>query len=184
MSIPICHSSENTPLPTIGTQEVGLTAGYLLPVRLKHNSESKQRCPAAMPSWMITLTDPIGQGWYQGQFSIGAEAVYIEFHEPVVSNGVGFTPKIKYSFVADDRIRPYVEFAGGPFWTDLGNRIPEQGSEWNFIVTAGVGCSVFITPRASINLGARFQHISCADTCYPNVGLNSIMPFGGFFYYF
>ena len=183
MSSP-CHAEEIAPHVTIGTQEVGLTAGYLLPMRLTTDHTTKQKGPALMPSWMMTLTEPIGQGWYRGQVSIGAEVVYIQFQEPVVSNGVGFTPKIKYTFVAGNRIRPYAEFAGGPFWTDFTNQVPEESSSFNFILTAGVGCSYFITGQTSINVGYRFHHISNAGTSYPNFGLNSSLPFGGFSFYF
>ncbi|HEY7534062.1 MAG TPA: acyloxyacyl hydrolase, partial [Nitrospiraceae bacterium] len=80
--------------------------------------------------------------------------------------------------------RPYVEFAGGPFWTDLGNEIPEESSELNFILTAGVGISFFVSSQAAINIGYRFHHISNAGTSYPNYGINSSLPFGGFSYYF
>ena len=179
-----CHAGEVSPRITIGTQEVGLAAGYLLPMRLTTDHTTKQKGPALMPSWMMTLTDPIGHGWYRGQVSIGAEMVYIQFQEPVVSDGIGFTPKIKYLFVADNRIRPYAEFAGGPFWTDFTNKVPEESSSFNFILTAGVGCSFFITSQASINIGYRFHHISNAGTSQPNVGLNSSLPFGGFSFYF
>jgi len=179
-----CHAEEITPQATIGTQEVGLSAGYLLPMRLTTDHTTKQKGPALMPSWMMTVTEPIGQSWYRGQVSIGAEVVYIQFQEPVVSNGAGFTPKIKYIFVADNRIRPYVEFAGGPFWTDFTNQVPEESSSFNFILTAGVGCSFFITAQTSINVGYRFHHISNAGTSYPNLGLNSSLPFGGFSFYF
>jgi len=178
------HAADPAPEITIGTQEVGLSAGYLLPERLTKHHVTKQQGPAFMPSWMITLTDPIGDGWYRGQVSIGAEVVYIQFQEPVLTHGVGFNPKIKYTFVADNRIRPYVEFAGGPFWTDLGNKIPEESSELNFILTAGVGISYFVTSQASINIGYRFQHFSNAGTSYPNYGINSSLPFGGFSYFF
>ena len=178
------HADDVAPHITIGTQEVGLAAGYLLPMRLTTDHTTKQKGPALMPSWMITLTDPIGRGWYQGQISIGAEAVYIQFQEPVVSNGIGFTPKIKYMFVADSRIRPYVEFAGGPFWTDFTNKVPEESSSFNFILTAGVGCSYFVSSQAAINVGYRFHHISNAGTSQPNVGLNSSLPYGGFTFYF
>jgi lipid A 3-O-deacylase len=60
------HAEEIAPQVTIGTQEVGLTAGYLLPMRLTTDHTTKQKGPALMPSWMMTLTDPIGQGWYRG----------------------------------------------------------------------------------------------------------------------
>ena len=181
---PHSEAEEIAPQVTIGTQEVGLTAGYLLPMRLTTDHTTKQKGPALMPSWMMTLTDPVGQGWYRGQVSIGAEVVYIQFQEPFVSNGAGFTPKIKYTFVAHNRIRPYAEFAGGPFWTDFTNRVPEESSSFDFILTAGVGCSFFVTSQTAINVGYRFHHISNAGTSYPNIGLNSSLPFGGFSFYF
>lgn len=183
-SIPISYGGENVPRPTIGTQEIGLSAGYLLPDCLRTKCKTKQSGPAFMPSWMMTLTDPIGDSWYQGQVSLGAEIVYIQFQEPVFSHGVGFTPKIKYTFVAEDRIRPYIEFAGGPFWNDLGGNIPEQHSQFAFILTGGLGVSYFLTDQAAVNVGYRFQHISNAGTSHPNVGLNSSLPFGGFSFYF
>ncbi|ALA58858.1 acyloxyacyl hydrolase [Nitrospira moscoviensis] len=177
-------SSDVSPAITVGTQEVGLTAGYLLPHRLTTDHTTKQQGPAFMPSWMMTLTDPVGDGWYRGQVLIGAEMVYLQFREPVLTHGVGFTPKIKYMFAALDRVRPYVEFAGGPFWTDLGGRIPEESSQFNFVLTAGVGLSYFITSQTALNVGYRFHHISNAGTRYPNLGLNASLPFGGFSFYF
>lgn len=184
MTLAVAQASDVSPAITVGTQEVGLTAGYLLPHRLTTDHTTKQQGPAVMPSWMMTLTDPVGDGWYRGQVSIGAEVVYIQFQEPVLTHGIGFTPKIKYSFVALDRVRPYVEFAGGPFWTDLGGRIPEESTQFNFVLTAGFGVSWFITPQTAFNVGYRFHHISNAGTHYPNLGLNSSLPFGGFSFYF
>ena len=184
MIAPGAYAAEGSPAITVGTQEVGLTAGYMLPHRLTADHTTKQKGPAFMPSWMMTLTDPVGDGWYRGQVSIGAEVVYIQFNEPVLTHGIGFTPKIKYSFVALDRVRPYVEFAGGPFWTDLGGKIPEESSRFNFVLTAGFGLSWFITPQTSLNVGYRFHHISNAGTRYPNLGLNASLPFGGFSFYF
>ena len=183
-SAPIGFAGENVSRPTIGTQEIGLSAGYLLSDCLRARCKTEQSGPAFMPSWMMTMTDPIGDSWYQGQLSLGAEAVYIQFQEPVLSHGVGFTPKIKYTFVASDRIRPYVEFAGGPFWNDLAGNIPEQHSQFNFILTGGLGISYFVTGQTAVNAGYRFQHISNAGTSSPNVGLNSSLPFAGFSFYF
>ena len=172
------------PQITVGTQEIGLSAGYMLPHRLTVDHTTKQQGLAFMPSWMMTVTDPVGDSWYRGQVSLGAEVVYIQFREPFLTHGMGFTPKIKYTVVAHDRIRPYAEFAGGPFWTDLAGKIPEESSRFNFILTAGFGCSYFITPQMSLNVGYRFHHISNAGTRYPNLGLNSSLPFGGFSFYF
>jgi len=178
------HAADPTPKITVGTQEVGLSVGYLLPHRLTQDHTTKQQGVALMPSWMMTLTDPIGGSWYRGQVSLGAEMVYIEFQEPFLTHGLGFTPKIKYTFIALDRLRPYVEFAGGPFWTDLAGKIPEESSRFNFILTAGFGISYFLTNQVALNVGYRFQHISNAGTHYPNLGLNASLPFGGFSFYF
>lgn len=178
------HAADPTPQITVGTQEVGLSVGYLLPHRLTQDHTTKQQGVAFMPSWMMTLSDPIGNSWYQGQVSVGAEMVYIQFQEPFVTHGVGFAPKIKYTFVALDRIRPYAEFAGGPFWTDLAGKIPEESGQFNFVLMAGFGFSYFLTDQAALNAGYRFNHISNGGTQYPNLGLNASLPYGGFSFYF
>ena len=178
------HAADPTPQITVGTQEVGLSVGYLLPHRLTQDHTTKQQGVAFMPSWMMTLSDPIGNSWYQGQVSVGAEMVYIQFQEPFVTHGVGFAPKIKYTFVALDRVRPYAEFAGGPFWTDLAGKIPEESSRFNFVLMAGFGVSYFLTDQAALNVGYLFNHISNGGTRYPNLGLNSSLPYGGFSFYF
>jgi lipid A 3-O-deacylase len=181
---PGVRADDVSPTITVGTQEVGLTAGYMFSHRLTELHTTKQHGPALMPSWMMTLTDPIGDSWYRGQVSIGAEMVYLQFREPILTHGVGFTPRIKYTFVALGRLRPYAEFTGGPFWTDLGGNIDEQANEFNFVLTGGVGVSWFLTPQLAANAGYRFHHISNAGTAFPNLGLNASLPFGGFSFYF
>jgi len=184
MTATALHAAEISPKITLGTQEIGLNVGYLLPHRLTTDHTTKQQGPVFMPYWMMTVTDPIGNSWYRGQISLGAEMVYIQFQEPILTHGVGFAPKIKYSFVALDRIRPYAEFAGGPFWTDLAGKIPEESSQFNFVLMAGFGVSYFLTDQTALNIGYRFQHISNAGTHYPNLGLNASLPFGGFSFIF
>ncbi|HET9606428.1 MAG TPA: acyloxyacyl hydrolase [Nitrospira sp.] len=179
-----CEAGDSIPHLTVGTQEIGLSAGYLLPHRLTNEHTTKQSGPAIMPSWAMVLTDPIGWRWVRGQLMLGVEIVYIQFQEPELTHGVGFTPKIKWMFEGTGRLRPYIEFAGGPFYTDLGGRIPEESARFNFILTAGGGLSWFVTPHLSFNIGYRFHHISNAGTRYPNLGLNSSLPFGGFSFYF
>ena len=184
MTASLVEAEGISPIITVGTQEVGLTTGYLFGHRLTDLHTTKQHGPALMPSWMMTLTDPVGNSWYRGQVSLGAEMVYVEFEEPLLTHGVGFTPRIKYTFVALGHIRPYVEFAGGPFWTDLGGRVPEEATEFNFMLKGGGGVSWFFTPRLAVNVGYRFNHISNAGTAFPNLGLNASLPFGGFSFYF
>jgi lipid A 3-O-deacylase len=180
----ICRADEIVPHLTVGTQEISLSAGYLLPHRLTDQHTTKQSGPAFMPSWAMVLTDPVGWRWLRGQLMLGAEIVYIQFQEPELTHGVGFTPKIKWMFEGTGRLRPYVEFAGGPFYTDLAGQIPEESARFNFILTAGGGLSWFFSSQFSFNVGYRFHHISNAGTRYPNLGLNSSLPFGGFSFYF
>lgn len=184
LATPSVQADDVVPTITVGTQEVGLTSGYLFSHRLTELHTTKQHGPAVMPSWMMTITDPIGDSWYRGQVSLGAEMVYLEFREPLVTHGIGFTPRIKYTFVALGRLRPYLEFTGGPFWTDLGGRIREQANEFNFVLSGGVGVSWFLTRQLAVNAGYRFHHISNAGTAFPNLGLNASLPFGGFSFYF
>lgn len=184
LAVPNVQADGGVPTITVGTQEVGLTAGYMFSHRLTELHTTKQHGPAVMPSWMMTITDPIGDSWYRGQVSLGAEMVYLEFREPLVTHGIGFTPRIKYTFVALGRLRPYLEFTGGPFWTDLGGRIREQANEFNFVLSGGIGLSWFLTPQLAVNAGYRFHHISNAGTAFPNLGLNASLPFGGFSFYF
>ncbi|HTL61857.1 MAG TPA: acyloxyacyl hydrolase [Nitrospira sp.] len=179
-----CRADEVVPRLTVGTQEIGLLAGYLLPHRLTDKSTTKQSGPAFMPSWAMVLTDPAGPRWLRGQLMFGAEIVYIQFQEPVLTHGVGFAPKIKWLFEGTGRLRPYVEFAGGPFYTDLAGQIPEESSRFNFVLSAGGGLSWYVTSQLALNVGYRFLHISNAGTRYPNLGLNSSLPFGGFSFNF
>ena len=167
-----------------GTQEVGLTTGALLPLRLSQAQSTKLQGVGLAPSWMITLTDPIDLGWFSGQLSLGAELPLFRTDEPLAGYGVGFTPKIKYSFVALGRLRPYLEGGGGPIWTDLGGRVPEQPGQFNFLLTATAGCAWFLTPQTALTAGYRFGHISNAGTRHPNSGLNFSQPFLGFLFYY
>ena len=55
-----CKAEEIVPHLTVGSQEISLSAGYLLPVRLTDDHSTKQSGPAFMPSWTMVLTDPVG----------------------------------------------------------------------------------------------------------------------------
>lgn len=168
-----------TPSVTIGTQTVGFTAGPLLPIRLLPGQTSKLFGVAAIPSWTMTLTDTIGSGWYQGQLGVGAELPTFGTAEPVTAYGIGVTPKLIYAFTALNRLRFYVEGGGGPLWTDLGGRVPEQPGQFNFMVWGGAGLSWYFSPQWAVQAGYRFLHISNGGTRNQNSGLNAGIPFVG-----
>lgn len=175
-------ADESSPHATVGTQTVGLTIGPILPIRILATQSSKLFGDAAIPSWTITLTEPFGSSWYQGQLALGAELLTFRTDEPVTAYGVGMTPKLVYTATAFARLRPYLESGGGPLWTNLGGRVPEQSGQFNFVVWGGAGCSFFVTQQWAVNAGYRFVHISNGGARHPNSGLNFSMPFLGFSY--
>ena len=172
---PISHA-------TIGTQTVGLAVGPFFPIRVTPDQSSKLFGAAAIPSWSITITDPIGPNWYQGQVSLGVELLAFGTSEPLTSYGVGITPKLQYTFVGLHRLRPYIEGGGGPIWTDLGGHVPEQPGQFNFVAWGGAGVAWILTPQWALNVGYRFVHISNGGTRTPNSGLNFGLPFAGLSY--
>lgn len=164
----------------IGRQTVGVVVGGMLPVRIMEAQSSKLNGVAVHPSWQITLTDPIGDGWWRGSVALGLEAVFLGIAEPTGTYGVGATPKVVYTSTSFGRFKPYVEGGGGPLWTNFDGRIPEQGSDFNFLVWGGAGASYDLTARWALNAGVRLSHISNSGIESPNSGVNYLLPFVGF----
>lgn len=163
----------------IGKHTVGLVVGGMVPVKLMDTQSSNLNGVAVHPSWQTVLTDPIGDGWWRGAVALGVEAAFLGIAEPTSAYAIGFTPKLSYTFTSFGRLRPYVEGGGGPLWTNFDGRIPEQGSDFNFLVWGGMGASWDMTAQWSLTAGLRFSHISNADTDRPNGGLNYLLPFVG-----
>jgi lipid A 3-O-deacylase len=172
-------AADDSSSPQIGRQTVGLIAGGMLPVRLMPAQASKLYGVAVHPSWQITLTDPVGAGWWSGSIALGAELALLGITEPTGAYGVGFTPKLGYTFSSFGRLKPYLEGGGGPLWTNFDGRIREQGSDFNFLVWGGTGVRYELTPQWALAVGIRFGHISNAGTESPNSGLNYLLPFAG-----
>lgn len=163
----------------IGRQAVSMAVGGMLPVRVIDTQSSKLNGVALHPSWQIALTDPIGNEWWSGSIALGVEAAFLGIAEPTSAYGVGVTPKIVYTLTSFNRLKPYIEGGGGPLWTNFDGRIPEQGSNFNFLVWGGTGATYDLTARWALNAGVRFSHISNGGTDSPNGGLNYLLPFIG-----
>ncbi len=163
----------------IGRQIVGLIVGGMLPVRVLESQSSKLNGVAVHPSWHIALTDPIGNQWWSGSIALGVEAALLGITQPTGAYGIGFTPKIVYTLTSFGRVKPYVEGGGGPLWTNFDGRLPEQGSDFNFLVWGGAGASYELTAQWSLNAGVRISHISNGGTDSQNGGLNYLLPFAG-----
>jgi len=156
-----------------------MVVGGMVPVRVIDTQSSKLNGVAVHPSWQIALTDPIGKEWWSGSIALGVEAALLGIAEPTSAYGIGFTPKLIYTLTSFGRLKPYVDGGGGPLWTNFDGRIPEQGSDFNFLVWGGTGAIYDLTAQWSLNAGLRFSHISNGGTDQPNGGLNYLLPFVG-----
>ena len=172
-------AAEESSSSWIGKQAVGVVVGGMLPVRVMEAQSSKLNGVAVHPSWQVGLTDPVGEGWWRGSVALGVEAALLGIAEPTGAYGVGVTPKLIYIFTAFGRLRPFLEGGGGPLWTNFDGRIPEQGSDFNFLVWGGAGASYDLTKLWALNVGVRFSHISNGGIESPNRGLNYLLPFIG-----
>lgn len=113
----------------------------------------------------------VGAGPFRGALEIGIEPFYQRFIEPERAYFAGLGAVARYHFLPLGRLVPYVELAAAPGATDL--RVREQRTDVVFLLFAGAGASYFITERAALYAGYRFQHISNAGTASPNQGINS-----------
>ncbi len=172
-------SAEESSSGIVGNQTVGVVIGGMLPLRLTEGQSSKLEGVSVHPSWQIALTNPIGAGWWSGSFALGVEAAFLGVAGPTGAYGIGFTPKLIYTFTSFGSLKPYIDGGGGPLWTNFNGRIPEQGSDFNFLVWGGAGANYELTERWALNAGLRFSHISNADTASPNRGVNYLLPFIG-----
>lgn len=171
--------AEELSLKKAGKQTVGVVIGGMLPVRLMDAQSSTLNGLAVHPFWQIALTDPISDAWWGGSIALEVEAAFLGIAEPTSAYGAGVTPKAVYTFNSFGQLTPYLEGGGGPLWTNFDGRIPEQGSDFNFLVGGGAGATYDLTTRWALNAGVRFSHISNADTDSPNRGLNYVLPFVG-----
>jgi opacity protein-like surface antigen len=156
-----------------GTWEMSVMSGYTYTYRRTDAHVTKLQGVPMILGGGIVATDPIGASWYRGQLTVGGELLVTQYVESLSTYLVALTPTVKYTFLAFDGLHPYVEAGAGVLWTDLGDRIPEKGSQFNFNLQVGAGLSYFVTPTTSINLSYRLQHISNAGTAHPNHGIDA-----------
>jgi lipid A 3-O-deacylase len=176
--LPLASAQEASPAIS-ERQTVGVVVGGMLPVRVMDGQSSKLNGVSVHPYWQIVVMSPTNNEWWSGSVALGVEAAFLGIAEPTSVYGVGITPKVVYTFTSFGRLKPYIEGGGGPLWTNFDGRIPEQGSDFNFLVWGGAGATYDLTSRWALNAGVRFSHISNADTDSPNRGVNYLLPFIG-----
>ena len=106
-----------------------------------------------------------------GAFEIGLEPLYQQYTKPERVYFAGLGLNVRYHFLALGRLVPYAEMAAFAGRTNL--KIPEIRSEFTFLLWAGGGLSYFVTDRAAVYAGYRYEHISNGNTAQPNRGLET-----------
>jgi opacity protein-like surface antigen len=95
----------------------------------------------------------------------------------------GATAWLRYNFVpVAPRLVPFLQAGAGVTSTDLDRRL--EGEDFNFNLNLGAGLRYFVTPKWSVNLEYRYQHISNANLSNRNVGVNADGPMVSVSYYF
>ena len=127
-----------------------------------------------LPQLGLVLTDELGSGMLvAGNVEGLIEPMAAHYYEPFSASAFGGSLVVKYNFLSFGRWMPFWDAGAGMLWTDLAPRIPEQSTQFNFILQTGPGVSYFVSENWAITTGIRFHHISNANIGDRNTGLNA-----------
>ena len=161
---------------TKGTLEFGFLTGYWQGNNAFGNEPSANRSAVYfLPQLGLVLTDEIGSGLTSGNVEVLIEPLAAHYYQPFSASAFGGSLMVKYNFLDFGRWMPFWDGGAGMLWTDLGPRIPEQSTQFNFVLQTGPGVSYFVTENTAVTLGIRFHHISNAGIGERNIGLNGCL---------
>jgi lipid A 3-O-deacylase len=107
------------------------------------------------------------------EYAVDLMPAYVVFQPTERAYGVGVTPVLlKCNFSSGRTVAPYVEVGAGMLFTN--HDVPTGTNQVNFTPQAALGIQVFHQRNRSINLAARYVHISNAGLATPNPGINTI----------
>ncbi|UVT18228.1 MAG: acyloxyacyl hydrolase (plasmid) [Nitrospira sp.] len=165
---------------TKGTVEIGGALGYAQGTTVVGNGPSANRSAVfVMPRLGVVLTDPLGTGWWQGNVEFLVQPVFARFTEPFAAEAAGGSFLLKYNFLSFGRWVPFWDVGAGMIWTNLAPRIPEQSTQFEFILETGPGVHYFVTDRITWTMGVRLHHISNSNLGDRNTGINGVLPYVG-----
>ena len=157
-----------------GTLEYGLLGGYWKGNDLFQNAPSTNRHAIyILPQLGLVLTDELGSGMLAGNVELLIEPMAAHYYDPFSASAFGGSLVVKYNFLSFGRWMPFWDAGAGMSWTDLAPRIPEQSTQFNFILQTGPGVSYFVSENWAITAVLRFHHISNAHIGDRNTGMNA-----------
>lgn len=163
-----------------GTMELGGAVGYAQGTTAIGNGFSSNRSAVfVMPRVGMVLTDPLGKSWWEGNVELLVEPVFGRFIKPFAAEAVGGSFVLKYNFLSFGRWVPFWDAGAGMIWTNLAPRIPEQSTQFEFVLETGPGVQYFVTDRITWTMGVRLHHISNSNLGDRNTGINGVLPYVG-----
>lgn len=135
-----------------------------------------------LPHVGYLVTDEVGPGAWRGTLEILAEPTLSHFRDGGESATVaGLAALGRWIFAGMDVVRPYVEAGVGVLGGQTEFR--QTDCNLNFVLQGGFGVQVFVAARVAVTAGARYHHVSNADRCERNLGLNSALFLLGLSYF-
>lgn len=163
-----------------GTFELGGAVGYAQGTTAIGAAESANRSAVfVMPRAGMILTEPLGRNWWQGNVELMIEPVVARFTKPFAAEAVGGSFVLKYNLLSFGRWMPFWDVGAGIVWTNLAPRIPEQSTQFEFVLETGPGLQYFVTDRITWMMGVRLHHISNSNLGDRNTGINGVLPYIG-----
>lgn len=163
-----------------GTFELGGAVGYAQGTTAIGAAESANRNAVfVMPRAGMILTEPLGRNWWQGNVELMIEPVFARFTKPFAAEAAGGSFVLKYNVLSFGRWVPFWDIGAGMVWTNLAPRIPEQSTQFEFVLETGPGVQYFVTDRMTWLMGVRLHHISNSNLGDRNTGINGVLPYIG-----
>ena len=165
-----------------GTLELTIAAGGGASLQTSDVSLETVTSFQLLPHLGYFLTSEVGNGALRGNVEILVEPTLIHLDASNSATVGGVAVLLRWVFAASSRVRPYLEIGAGI----LGGQIdlPQTNCDVNFTLEGGAGALIFMSARVALTAGARFQHVSNADRCSQNTGLNSVIGVVGISYFF
>jgi lipid A 3-O-deacylase len=135
-----------------------------------------------LPHLGYFLTGEVGEGTLRGNFEILLEPILIYLDASNSATVVGVAVLPRWVFAASPRVRPYLEAGAGVLAGQV--NLSQTNCDVNFILEAGGGAMIFMTDHVALTLGARFHHVSNAERCSQDQGINSVIGIVGVSYFF
>lgn len=163
-----------------GTIEAGGVVGFAQATTAIGAGTSANRSAVfVLPRVGMVLTDPLGTGWWQGNVEVLLQPIFVRVIKPFAAEGAGGSLVLKYNFLSFGRWMPFWDVSAGAIWTNLAPRIPEQSTQFEFVLQTGPGVHYFMTDQIAWTMGVRLHHVSNANLGDRNTGINAVLPYVG-----